>query len=68
MTLLIADLVALAAGAAIARIAGPGPERAGVVWGFAQPAVSTNEADRLRKYLARFGLDWAQISAMGRLS
>ncbi|MFN7918716.1 MAG: RNA repair transcriptional activator RtcR [Bryobacteraceae bacterium] len=24
---------------------------------------STNDADRLRKYLARFGLDWAQLSA-----
>jgi transcriptional regulatory protein RtcR len=23
---------------------------------------STNDADRLRKYLARFGLDWAEIS------
>ncbi|WP_254514174.1 hypothetical protein, partial [Pseudomonas aeruginosa] len=22
-----------------------------------------NDADRLRKYLARFGLDWAQIRA-----
>jgi transcriptional regulatory protein RtcR len=25
---------------------------------------STNDADRLRKYLARFGLDWAQISML----
>ncbi len=25
---------------------------------------STNDADRLRKYLARFGLDWEQVSAM----
>jgi transcriptional regulatory protein RtcR len=24
---------------------------------------TTNDADRLRKYLNRFGLDWAQISA-----
>jgi transcriptional regulatory protein RtcR len=26
---------------------------------------STNDADRLRKYLARFGLDWASISISG---
>jgi len=25
---------------------------------------STNDADRLRKYLARFGLDWKQVQAM----
>ena len=24
---------------------------------------STNDADRLRKYLAKFGLDWASITA-----
>jgi transcriptional regulatory protein RtcR len=27
---------------------------------------SSNDADRLRKYLARFDLDWAQVSALGR--
>jgi transcriptional regulatory protein RtcR len=27
---------------------------------------STNDADRLRKYLARFDLDWMQISALGK--
>lgn len=27
-----------------------------------QRRASTNDADRLRKYLARFGLDWALIS------
>ncbi|HST45231.1 MAG TPA: sigma 54-dependent transcriptional regulator, partial [Luteimonas sp.] len=25
---------------------------------------STNDADRLRKYLARFGLDWATVRGM----
>ena len=27
---------------------------------------STNDADRLRKYLARFGLDWEQVRAVSR--
>ncbi len=27
---------------------------------------SSNDADRLRKYLARFDLDWARVSALGR--
>ncbi|MBB5884461.1 sigma54-dependent transcription regulator [Xanthomonas sp. F1] len=27
---------------------------------------STNDADRLRKYLARFGLDWEQVREGGR--
>ncbi len=26
---------------------------------------SVNDADRLRKYLARFGLDWERVSATG---
>jgi transcriptional regulatory protein RtcR len=26
---------------------------------------STNDADRLRKYLARFGLDWVRITSGG---
>ena len=25
---------------------------------------STNDADRLRKYLARFGLDWERVRAV----
>jgi transcriptional regulatory protein RtcR len=29
---------------------------------------STNDADRLRKYLAKFGLDWAAIAADWRTS
>ena len=27
---------------------------------------SSNDADRLRKYLARLDLDWTQVSALGR--
>ncbi len=30
-----------------------------------QARASTNDADRLRKYLARFGLDWAGLKARG---
>ena len=28
-----------------------------------QQRTSTNDADRLRKYLAKFGLDWAAVTA-----
>ena len=28
-----------------------------------QQRTSTNDADRLRKYLARFGLDWERVRA-----
>jgi transcriptional regulatory protein RtcR len=28
-----------------------------------QRKTSANDADRLRKYLARFGLDWAELKA-----
>jgi transcriptional regulatory protein RtcR len=39
------------------------PARCGptVVRGIRQAKSSSNDADRLRKYLARFGLDWARI-------
>ena len=29
---------------------------------------STNDADRLRKYLARFGIDWATIKASAMIA
>ncbi|NVZ65485.1 hypothetical protein HX867_25610 [Pseudomonas gingeri] len=29
----------------------------------AAPGANPNDADRLRKYLARFGLDWKQLNS-----